>query len=143
MIMDGQLLFDQAMAVTASRASTNQIDLSQARDLGPSDLMLFAFWVTPPAAPAGATINAALQGTNDSTLQTWTTIQESGPQLVSNFTAAAGIMLEQRVGAEAFGPYRYLQLVYTASATLTQGAITAGLNLQAPRHPNYARNFVA
>lgn len=115
------------------------IDLSQDRDLAVRSMPLSVQFTTPPAAPAGATIEVTVQTSLDG--QTFTPLETSGARNVADFTPAAGLFLFR--GALPAGGHRYLQFSYTVSAPLTAGVVLAQLGGDWPSHRAYPRNFVA
>lgn len=149
MILDGLLLWSNAQDMTQLQAgtpapSTNSIDLSQARDLGGSEgLSIMGIWNTlPSSATAGATVTVSLQVSSDNV--NWTTLETFMPVPVSSVSGLAPFEFRARaIPYDATGIYRYMQLSYTASAALTSGTLTAGINLDVPYRHTYPRNFVA
>ncbi|MCK8788013.1 hypothetical protein M0638_27020 [Roseomonas sp. NAR14] len=139
-IMDALNTFDNAMALTVSRASTDTMDLGVSRDIGITEtplLLLFQFTTLPTAAGA-ATVQVDLQTSPDNS--TWTTIQSSGPVAYTAFTArdpAGGIRMA------VTGPtQRYVRCNYTiAAGPLTAGAVTASLVRDRDMQRFYNRNY--
>ncbi len=148
MIIDSLLIFSNLQDLTQLVAgtpapSTNQIDLSQNRDIGVgTHLELYAQCPTiPVSATSTAAITVALQGSVDDA--TWTTIESSGPVLVSSMSAnLQPFLFRTRLPMSNF-LYRYIQLTYTTTAALTAGTVFSGINLDVPRHPYYPRNYAA
>ena len=148
MIVDALLIFSNLQDLTQLTAgtpapSTNSIDLGTPADIGvETHLSLYAQCPTIPVSGTGsATITVALQGSVDNA--TWTTIESSGPVLVSSMSAnLAPYLFRTRLPMSNF-LYRYLQLTYTASAALTAGTAFAGINLDVGRRPYYPRNYAA
>ena len=147
MLLDGLLLFSQAQDLTALAAgtpgaSTNVLDLLNPRDLGVTDpLMVFGvFNVLPASGTGGATFTAALQTSPDNA--TWTTVETFGPVTISNVTAQAPYAFRQQLPITGVF-YRYLRMLYTASAAFTGGQFESGLALEVQAAHVYPRNFSA
>lgn len=147
MIIDSLLLFSKGQDLTAATAGTalassNIIDFSQANDLGPTEFIkAFAVFTSlPTSATEGATIDVALQVSNDA--QNWNTLEEFPSIAIADVTDSTPFALRAK---PAFSNtlYRYMRLTYTVSAALTSGVITAGLNADVPGQHDYARNYVA
>lgn len=134
MIIDKQLLFSTAQAITTvSAVSDNIIDLQNARDIGVGDnpsLKLFAYVTTAFLTTNAGTIQVAIQGSTDAT--TWTNYALSNSTAFTAGTLVAGAHLFDisvpRPPPGAALP-RYLRLNYTLANAFTAGAITAGLVL--------------
>lgn len=141
MILDALTLLSDNQDITGSAAaivSTNTLDLSVLRDIGASEEPVVVAFTALPLGPAGATLNIAIQTSLDNV--TWTTVEESSPQLISNYTPATlfGFRSDLPVGIQ-----RYIRIVYTASAALTAGSVTACIGADYPTNRTYARNYVA
>lgn len=147
MIMDSLLLFSNAQDLTVLTAataapSTNTIDFSQARDFGNTEhFRVFAMFGTLPAsATAGATLTVDVQISTDAA--TWETLESFPAIPIAELTQLEPFLVRAKP-AVSNAPYRYMRLQYTASAVLTAGAITAGINLDNPYRHAYPRNYVA
>ena len=144
MLTDALTTFDLNASLTSAVAatllpSTNTIDLSQSRDIGPGDVPFSVIFTTlPTSGTGGATINVALQTSADNS--TWTTIEESGAQVLTGFSTTNYWAFRGTVPATV---QRYLRIGYTASATLTAGVVTAQIGGEWPRSKAYPRNYVA
>lgn len=139
MIIDANLLLDTAAAVPVAfggtQASTNIIDLLNARDIGEGDMTgatpKILCLVTSAFLSAGAsTLQVFAQGSTDNV--TWTTYAET--PAIPKATLTAGTMIARfswpAVLPESGALPRYLRLVYgVAVATFTQSGITAAIVL--------------
>jgi hypothetical protein len=135
MILDGNLLFDTAAAITSSVASTNVIDLANFRDLGvnggeyaPPKLMCLV--TTAFATSTGATLQINLQGsTNNST---WSTYASSPVYAAAALVAGARLFdIDLPRPPAGVAMPRYLQLTYTVgTSTFSAGALTSALVMQ-------------
>lgn len=140
--MDGLLLFDSAAAITASAttvASTNVIDLVNARDMGIGDPAL-KIRVQPTVAFAttnSATLSVQVQGSTDNT--TFTTMVSSVAGLTGGnlqTTDAIDLFLP-RIGPDQALP-RYLRLLYTvATGVFSLGSVTSFIVLDRQDYINY------
>ncbi len=138
MIIDAQNLFSDAQSVTGSTAvaSTNYIDLSSVRDIGNGQPVYIG--VSCDTQITGGTLAVALEG--DSA----TTFTPDATHTLFTFAAssAAGT-----VKFAALDPgqdplqYRYIQLKYTQSASLTSGSVTAFITLNPQAWSAYADNI--
>lgn len=129
MIIDGANLFDTAAALTATRVSTNVIDLGIARDLGIGDnrLKLLALVTTTLLSAGATTLNLQIRGSTDNS--SYTTMAETGAiakaQLIAG-TRLFDVGIPRPVPGQARP--RYLQLRYeVAVSDFTAGAVTAAL----------------
>ena len=129
---------DLTLAAAGVPAVSNVIDLSQDRDIANSNVPVLVVFGTLPAGPAGATINAALQTSVDGV--TFTTLEETSPQPIANFTSANTFLFRGTVPA---GGHRFMQMAYTVSAALTAGLVTASIGADWPHNRAYPRNYVA
>lgn len=133
MILDKQLMFDEALAITATAASTNQIDLSVYRDLGVGDdpaLKVLAQVITAFVSAGGATLQIQFQGSRDNV--TYTTMAESRAYAVADLTAGIHLLPIDvpRIGGAAQSMPRYYRLNYVVgTSTFSAGTLTAGLVL--------------
>jgi hypothetical protein len=139
MLIDNNLIFDSAAAVTTTRDSTNIIDLSVARDIGDGeDIEVLVLCSTPFTSTATTTtITAQIMVSTDNS--TYTTAAKSDAIQIGQLTTGSEILniqMPQRrilnpsvsgggVGNDAYP--RYIKLNYVASATLSAGAVTAAL----------------
>lgn len=132
MILDGALLFDSAHAITAAtgtEASTNVIDLTNARDLGTMNWPALKILCQVIQAFAGGTsMTVALQGSTDNT--TYTTMVSQAAIATAALLAGVRILeidMPRPVAGQAIP--RYLRLLYTTVGTFTLGTVTAGIVL--------------
>lgn len=143
MILDGALMFDNpsSLAIAAgTQASANVLDLVNARNLGiaDNDMKLFVQITTTFTSGGAGTLAYAFQGSVDNSA--WTTMMSS-PTF-----ALASLVAGQQIGSDSipdvvFGQAnpRYLRLLWTVgTATMTAGAVTAGLLLDRQRNYQYA-----
>jgi hypothetical protein len=148
MTIDANLLFDPSgTAITASQASTNTLDLGQARDLGIGCPQVdVEILIQQSFAAAGAaTLNVQIQSSVDNA--TWNTLAETAPIAVANLTAGRQILriaLPADQPAQTAGIGRYLRLYYTvASGPFTSGQVFAALVLDRPSPTAYPSGFNA
>jgi hypothetical protein len=132
MILDGALLFDSAHAITAAggtEASTNVLDLTNARDLGVMNWPAMKVLVNVIQAFAGGTsLSVAFQGSTDNV--TYTTMISQAAQTLGNLIAGSRIMdIDVPRPAPGQAIPRYLRLLYTTVGTHTLGTVTAALVL--------------
>lgn len=130
MILDGQLLFSDAQAVTAAAGSTNTLDLSAVRDIGTGEDLYVFVSVDVAMADTGSnsTLTVTLQG--DST----TSITPDGARdlFIIPATSAAGSIfyakISPSIGSSDATNYQYLRLLYTPNnGDLSAGTFTAGI----------------
>ena len=144
--MDGLLLFSSAQALTTgTAASTNVIDLLNARNMGIGDdpaLKIACFITTAFAGGTSLVIQA--QGSTDNS--TYTTYAESRTLLTAELLIGAKLFpidwpangLANSLGNDPLP--RYLRLAYVmanAGCTFTTGAVTAALVLDRQDYVTY------
>lgn len=148
MIIDGNLQFSNAQAVTATADSTNIVDLLNAGDLGAGEDLRVAIVVTTTATAAGAaTLNIQLVGAaaGDSGFGSPQIIDETSP--VPKASLVAGNRFELNIpriwgGASVLASIRYLKLTYTvATGPLTAGNFSANIVKNNQDNRSYAANF--
>jgi hypothetical protein len=131
MIIDGLLLFSSAQNITTgTEASTNVIDLQNARDMGPGQLPLrvAAYVVTAFATTDSATLTIQLQGSTDNS--TYSVYAQSRAYTAGELTAGAKLAPLDWPNVAVGALPRYLRLAYVSGALhWTPGSITAMLVL--------------
>lgn len=149
MILDKLLQFDDNVAITVTRASTNILDLLQDRDLGIGGHVLSILCEVGTAFTAGgaATLVTAIQGAIDDGTGnpgTWYDLVDTPAVAVAALTAGAEVLrvplpLNQPANPNATNtPPRFLRLNYTvATGPMTAGTIKAYLIDHAGRQANY------
>jgi hypothetical protein len=139
MILDGTLLFDSGVAVTATAVSTNVVDLVNPRDLGNDPEMKVELVVTAAMLSAGATtLQVQFQGSTDNS--TYTTYAESPAIAKASLTAGARSLLPINLPSPGPGVAlpRYLRLNYiVATGPFTAGNLTAFLVLDKQMNITY------
>lgn len=141
MILDGALMFDNpsSLAIAAgTQASANTLDLLNARDLSESEIKIMAQVSTTFASAGAATLSFAVQGSVDNSA--WTTMMVSPTYALANLVAGAqlGVSGLPNIAPGQALP-RYLRLLWTVgTATMTAGAVIAGLVLDRQRNVAYA-----
>lgn len=145
MILDQNLLFSDAQAVTAAAGSDNTIDLGAANQnpgVGEQDLYVFAVVTT-----------AFTDGSSDSTLvvalesDSTTSITPDATRDLFTFAALSpvGTVKYAKLDPNGAGEMlRYHRLKYTpANGNLTTGSITAGIVVGISAFRAYAKNYVS
>lgn len=127
MLTDSLLQFSSAQAVTASAVSTNTVDLSQARDLGPGEELNISVSVDTTATAAGAaTVNFQVITSAAANLSSPTIIMQT--DAIPKASLVAGARFDLPIPHQtlvALGQ-RYLGVQYTvATGPLTAGAFSA------------------
>lgn len=140
MIFDAQAIFDQDVALTATRNSTNVMDLLRAgEDIGGGEPLYLVFIVTTILDSAGeaATLQIALVTDDNASLSSPATIMDQ-PALITEATLVTGYMIAQHVKPFA-AMERYLGVVYTVGTeNFTSGKIWCGLTHDLQRAKAYA-----
>ena len=139
MILDGNLLLDTAAAITSSAASTNIIDLANARDMGIGDgdgetPKVLCLVTTTFTTTNSATLQVIFEGSTDGT--TWDQYAESTAYAAAALVAGNRLLDIDvpRPGAGQKIP-RYLRLYYTVgTGVFSAGAVTSAIVLG--RHDN-------
>lgn len=164
-LFDSNLLFTgtagspyQTLVVTAatsgSVASTNTINLVNARDLGQANdgmgsvpkVFVFTSSSAITSACASATLNVKFQGSTDST--NWTTYMETGAMTTASLAANTLIAVmdyPQRAVGAALPTYIRLAFDFAGSTTaqISTGAVFAGIALEGFQNSvgNYPSGF--
>lgn len=136
MLVDAQLLFSDAQAVTAAAGSTNTLDLGAVRDLGAGKPLYVVVTTDVAMTIGGITLTVALEG--DST----TTITPDATQdlfTIPASTAAGATFIASLDPGAAPLQYQYLRLKYTPNGgSLTTGTFTAFVTSDVQRVRAYA-----
>lgn len=132
MMTDALLQLSAAQAVTASAVSTNTIDLSQARDLGPGESLFAVFTVDVAAAAVGAaTVNFQVISSAAAALTAPTVLVQTEALAIANLTAGRRpIYVGIPASALAALPIgqRYIGVQYTVgTGPLTAGSFSAAI----------------
>lgn len=134
MLTDALLQLSSAQAVTATAVSTNTIDLSQVRDLGPGTDLYATFTVDTAATASGAaTVNFQVITSAAAALSSPTVLGQTDAIPKTDLTVArkpivlcipSATLLAQPIGQ------RYLGVQYTVgTGPLTAGAFSCTLTL--------------
>lgn len=147
MILDKQLMFDEAAALTATRNSTNVIDLLRAgEDWGRGEELYWFFQVITDldSAAEGASLQVALVTSATNTLGTPTILQDL-PAVVTEVAMSAAFPYVILRHLSPVPPLlRYLGLVYTVSGeNFTSGTVSAGIVKNVQSWKAYASNYVS
>lgn len=137
MIIDNLLLFSSAQAITATAASTNVLDMLNARDMGAADpdIQVAIYVITAFATTNAGTLTIQVQGSTDNV--TFTTYAESRAYTSGDMAAGNKLLpieLPARSSADALP--RYYRLNYVVANAFTGGAVSAMLVLD--RQGDYA-----
>ncbi|MBX9946071.1 MAG: hypothetical protein K2Y40_18495 [Reyranella sp.] len=141
MYIDRQNLFGQDQAVTTSAATTDYIDLGQARDIGNGTPLEILVRCTQAVTAAGAaTVTVALQSDDNASFSSPANLVLSDAIPKASLTAGAEVL---RVTVP-HGTERYLRLFYTVgTGPLTAGKFTAGLVPLRQANAAYASGYAA
>lgn len=139
MIIDKNLLFSDAQAITGTARSTNVIDMgaiAAGSNLGKGneDVEVFVQVVTTmDSSGEAATLTVTLCTDSDETISNGTVLQSTAA--IPEATLVAGYQLS--LGRVPVNALRYLDLNYTVGTeNFTSGAITAGLILDRQTNQN-------
>ena len=129
MILDKQLVFSDAQAVTASAASEHTIDLGAANlELGVGTPLYIEVWMDTVFSGSTATLTVDLQdgaavGGSDKVMEILPAISQTA-MIAKGIGLLAKVMLP--VGMDIS---RHLRLYYTASASLAGGKLNAFITI--------------
>ena len=146
MILDGQLQFSAAQAVTAAVASTNNIDVGEARNLGEGKDLYVALIVATALTDGGANTGVQVSLYGD----TSTSFTPAGQQLLftvpKNAALASGPYYAKLspdfVAGTLAASYRFMELFYNPTgANLTGGAFTSYLTTDIAGFKAYAKGY--
>lgn len=147
-ILDNNLRFDPSgTAITSTAASTNVIDLINARDLGVGDgpdgkINAMVTVGTAFTAAGAATLQVQAQASVDNS--TWFTVSET--DAIPKADLYAGAVIQLPIGPmppQAAGIPRYYRLNYVvATGPMTAGTVTSDLKVgTAQQHPVSAAGY--
>lgn len=128
MLLDQQLLFSDSQGPfnTGTNASTNDIDLSVARDIGKGEVLELVVTVGTSVAGAGSTCDIQLITDDNPSFSSATVLWSTGALAVA--ALAAGTQFKIRLPRNC---ERYLRLQFVvATANQTAGKFSAGLTVQ-------------
>lgn len=152
MILDNLLLLDTGAAVSVAfggtQASTNVVDLLNARDMGLGEdagatPKLLCLVTTAFLSAGSSTLNIKAQGSTDNV--TYTTYAETGPIPKAQLTAGAKVAQFNWPGVlpDTGALPRYLRLLYEVLvATFTQSGITSAIVLSRDDMRYYAPGVI-
>ena len=124
MFIDKELEFSSAQAVTASAASENVIDNSEARDIGMSDLYAHITVDESVTAAGSATVEFVLQKDSAENFSSAEDVMSTGAFAKADLVAGKQIFIKIPFHADK----RYLRMNYVvASGPVTAGAFTAAI----------------
>lgn len=128
-VIDAQMQFSSAQALTTTAVSTNTYDLGVARDVGPGEELYFQITVDTTLA-SGTSVNFQVISSAAANLSSPNVLIETGPVVTAQLTAGrppivirmpASILTTLPIGQ------RYIGLQYTIAGTYTAGNVTANL----------------
>lgn len=145
MILDGQLQFSSAQAVTAAANSTNSVDVSEARNVGEGKELYIVTVITTSLTDGGSNT-----GTQVILYGGATAAATTGQQLLFTIPQAAlsgsgpyyGVIEPNFVAAMLSGDYEFLMLNYNPTgANLTGGAFTSYITTDIAGFKAYKRGY--
>lgn len=139
MYVDSLLLFSDAQAVTASAASTNVIDLKNARDIGTGEDLYVVCLLDVAMTDSGSDSTVAVSLEGDST----TTFTPDSTKALFTFaaTSAAGTVKYAKISPDDIA-LQYAQLRYTvAGGDLSTGSFTAFITKDISKYTAYAAGY--
>jgi len=127
MIRDAILILSENQAITATEASTNEIDFGAAGlDIGKGNPIYLELWLDTAFTTSANTLTVALQdGTDGTTYTTRMTILEA-TATSSLLAANVGLLRKFSLPNDLA---RYIRLYYTVSAALAAGKVNAFLTI--------------
>jgi hypothetical protein len=140
MIIDSQLLFSDAQAITAAAASTSSVDLGSARDIGLGENLYVAVTVDVAFTDAGSdsTLTVALESDDNAGFASPT----SATLLTIPALAAVGAKFFARISPDQANQ-RYIQLRFTPNnGNLTTGSVTAAIVKDIDKVVTYPKGYV-
>ena len=139
MILDSQLLFSDAQAITAAAASTNSVDFGATKDLGLGESLFIAINVDVAFTDGGSdsTLTVAVQTDTDPAFGSPTTEAVLTIPALAPIGAAYFVGIDPGVIAE-----RYARLYYTPNnGNLTTGSITAAIVKDIQKQVIYPKGY--
>lgn len=124
MLIDRQLRFSSAQAVTAAAASTDLVDLGVARDIAPGQTLWVVIVCTTAMTDSGSnsTLAVTVESDTAAAFSSATTVQTVGTFAA---VSAAGTVVKAQL-APMSTDERYIRLYYTpAGGDLSTGSFTA------------------
>lgn len=146
MILDGLLQFSSAQAITAAAASTNYIDVGEARNIGEGKDLYVLTVVTTTLTDGGSNTGTEVHLYGDST----STFTPDGDQLMFKVPQAAaagsgpyyGKISPSFVAGVLSGNYQFLEIFYTPTgANLTGGAFSTYITTDIAGFIAYKRGY--
>lgn len=140
MILDTQLLFSDAQAVTASAASANYYDQGAVEDFGAGETMfaLIGVDVAFTDGSSDSTVTVTLETDDNTSFSSATTVQTIG-----TFAAlsAIGTTLKAKIQPSSLWE-RYIRFSYTvANGNLTTGSLTAIITKDIDLYRSYPKGY--
>lgn len=133
-LIDSRLEFSDAQSVTATAASTNVIDLSQDRNVGPGRVLYVVVHVDVAVGGTSPTYDIDLETDDNSAFSSATVIGSFVQITDTNGTAGAKFYITIPADNEEF-----LRLNYTVGGTSPTGTFSAYITDQEPyKHDTYA-----
>ena len=142
MILDKQLQFSAAQAITAAAGSDNTIDLGESRDIGTGEPMYVVVVVTVAFTDgsSNSTLTVALEG--DSTTS-FTPDGTADLGVIPALAAVGDTFIWRLHPAMTPLTYQYIRLKYTPNnGDLTTGTVNAWLTNSIQRWKAYAKNYL-
>lgn len=146
MILDGQLQFSSAQAITAAAASTNYIDVSEARNIGEGKELYIVTVITTTMTDGGSNTGLQVLLYGDST----STFTPDGQQLLFTIPKASavgtgpyyGVLSPDFVAGTLASNYEFMELFYNPTgANLTAGSFTSYLTTNIAGFVAYKRGY--